>query len=52
GGLQKQDLDRDSSVSTFEYHMTITNKATSLELGTVSCKVHRSGKVLAASFLV
>ncbi|MFT5574282.1 MAG: hypothetical protein ACI9FR_003224 [Cryomorphaceae bacterium] len=50
GGLQKQDLDRDSSISTSEYHMTITNKVTSLELGTVICKVHRSGKVLAAAF--
>ncbi|MFT5612017.1 MAG: hypothetical protein ACI9LU_002526 [Polaribacter sp.] len=50
GGLKKQDLDRDRSVFTSEYKLKITNKVTEHELGTVTCKVHRSGEVLEAAF--
>ena len=50
GGLKKHDLDGDSSVFTSEYQLKITNKVTNFELGTVTCKVNRSGKVLAAAF--
>jgi hypothetical protein len=49
-GLKKQDLDRDLSVFTSEYKLKITNKVTEHELGTVTCKVDRAGKVLAAAF--
>lgn len=49
-GLKKHDLDGDSSIFTSEYQLKITNKLTNLELGTVTCKVNRSGKVLAAAF--
>ena len=49
-GLKRQDLDHAISGRKVEYRMLVTNKVSGEELGTVTCSLGNSGKLVAAAF--
>jgi hypothetical protein len=49
-GLNPYELDHDASKGKAQYRMKVVNGVSGEELGVVSCKVGKSGDVLAAVF--
>ena len=49
-GLKKSQLDHGTSSKWSEYKMLITGKTSGTILGTVSCKISKTGELISASF--
>ena len=50
GGLKQQELDHSVSFRTVQYRAQVNTKTSGKDLGTVTCRLSRSGDLLSASF--